>query len=171
MQIRRISPILALAVVAGLAAGCSGDGGKEPGKTGQGTTASAAPAAGEVQASKGALSVSGAWVREPANPKVAAAYLEITNTGEADELQSVFTESAHRIELHTVKAENGAETMSKVDSIPVPANGKAVLKPGGYHIMLLDVPRPLKAGGKVRLALSFTKGGVLVVDAPIKTGA
>ena len=62
----------------------------------------------------------------------------------------------------------GMMQMSPVPNIPVPANGKAELKPGGLHMMLIGLNRELKAGDKVQLTLNFEKAGKVPVTAEVK---
>ena len=58
--------------------------------------------------------------------------------------------------------------MSPVPNIPVPANGKVELKPGGFHLMLIGLTRPLKIGDKVQLTLNFEKAGKIPVTAEVQ---
>ena len=59
--------------------------------------------------------------------------------------------------------------MVQIDSIEVPAEGSVSLKPGGLHIMLMDVKKPMKAGDKVNLTLKFSDGRIVeVIDIPVK---
>jgi hypothetical protein len=64
----------------------------------------------------------------------------------------------------------GAMTMKPVDAVELPA-GKAVkLEPGGYHIMLLDLVKPLEVGEKIELTLTFDKAGEKTVTAQVREG-
>ncbi len=115
------------------------------------------------------LTISDAWVRPPAvADQPGAAYLVIQNNGAADKLLAVTSEVAQRIELHESAMANGMMSMSPVPSIEVPANGRAELKPGGFHMMLLGLTRPLKVGDKVPLTLNFEKAGKVPVTADVK---
>ena len=59
------------------------------------------------------------------------------------------------VEVHEMKMEGGMMKMNAVDRLALPA-GKAVdLKPGGYHVMLMDLVAPLKEGDMVPLQLTF----------------
>ena len=51
---------------------------------------------------------------------------------------------------------------------PVPANGTVELKPGGFHIMLMNLTEPLEAGDSVELELTFEKAGTVKVTAPVQ---
>jgi copper(I)-binding protein len=98
-----------------------------------------------------------------------AAYLTIVNKGsEADQLVSANSDVAKAIELHNVKMENNVMKMFQVPAIDVPANGKAELKPGGFHVMLIGLTRDLKVGEKVKLTLNFQKAGSVTLEAEVR---
>jgi len=115
------------------------------------------------------LTVSDAWVRSPITPdQPGAAYLVIQNNGAADKLLSVTSDVAQTIELHESMMSGNMMSMSPVPNIEVPANGKAELKPGGFHMMLMGLTRPLKVGDKVQLTLNFEKAGKIPVTADVR---
>ncbi len=116
------------------------------------------------------ITVSDAWVRNPViADEPGAAYLVIQNNGAAvDKLLSVESDIARTIELHQSMESGGMMQMSPVPNIPVPANGKVELKPGGFHMMLMGLTRPLKIGDKVQLTLNFEKAGKIPVTAEVK---
>ena len=98
-----------------------------------------------------------------------AAYLTVMNSsGKADRLMSASGVVARKIGLHTHIHENGIMKMRPVAAIEIPANGKAVLKPGGFHIMIMGVKKPLKIGGKFTLTLHFERAGPVQVTFPVK---
>jgi copper(I)-binding protein len=55
----------------------------------------------------------------------------------------------------TTMSGGGMMQMREVDAIEVPAGGSVELKPGGYHIMLLELAEPLVEGESVALTLRF----------------
>ncbi len=115
------------------------------------------------------ITVSDAWVRNPViADQPGAAYLVIQNNGAADTLLSVTSDVAQTIELHQSMESGGMMQMSPVSNIEVPANGKMELKPGGFHMMLINLTRPLKTGDKVQLTLNFEKAGRIPVMAEVK---
>ena len=118
----------------------------------------------------GGITVSDAWARpSPMMERAGAAYLVLRNNGAADDkLLSVESDVAKTIELHETKESNGMMAMSPVPNVPVPAYGKAELKPGGYHVMLIGLTRELKVGDKVQLTLNFEKAGKIPVTAEVK---
>jgi copper(I)-binding protein len=98
-----------------------------------------------------------------------AVYVTLTNSGsQADALVSASSNAAQTVELHEVKNDGGVMKMRPVKSILVPAKGKIELKPGGYHIMLLDLKHDLKAGEKVPVTLKFEHGGEVQVEAAVR---
>ena len=58
--------------------------------------------------------------------------------------------------------------MREVKSIDIKANGQAELKPGGYHIMLINIRQALKEGDAVPIALSFDDGSKQQIEAPVR---
>jgi len=118
----------------------------------------------------GGITVSDAWARpSPMMERAGAAYLVIQNNGAAeDRLLSVESDIAKTIELHATQESGGMLQMSPVPNIPVPANGRTELKPGGLHVMLIGLNRELKAGDKVQLTLNFEKAGKVPVTAEVK---
>ncbi|MBK7329583.1 MAG: copper chaperone PCu(A)C [Dehalococcoidia bacterium] len=52
----------------------------------------------------------------------------------------------------------------------MPANGELTLKPGGYHVMLMDLKGELKEGDTVELELEFAKAGKVKLTLPVKPG-
>ena len=99
--------------------------------------------------------------------RAGAAYMVIRNSGTTDDaLVAVTTPAATVVELHeTVPTASGEMMMQPVVSIPVPAGGMAELKPGGYHMMLIDLVAPLVEGTTIELTLTFQGGTVLTVPA------
>jgi copper(I)-binding protein len=62
----------------------------------------------------------------------------------------------------------GAMTMKPVDGIDLPAGEPVQLKPGGYHVMLLDLAQPLEAGQQIEVTLTFEKAGKQTVTAEVR---
>ncbi len=59
-------------------------------------------------------------------------------------------------------------TMQPVDSVPVPAGETVELKPGGYHVMLLDVQKELVPGDTIEVTLTFELAGEVTVTAEVR---
>jgi copper(I)-binding protein len=122
----------------------------------------------------GGIKTSDAWART--SPMVAgagAAYMVIENTG------SVAMESVAPMESTGMGAESPMASggtapggsmmgMQKMDRLEIPAGGSVELKPGSYHIMLIDLTRELKAGEKIDITLKFEKAGDVKVTAEVR---
>ncbi len=132
-----------------------------------------------------ALTVRDAWVRATAPQddgadgmdegragSVTGAFMVIENPGdEAEYLVSVTVDESitTTVELHeTTLDENDVMRMRPVEQIEVPAEGRAELQPGGYHIMLIDVQRALNPGDTVTLTLDFASGETITVEAAVR---
>ncbi len=185
-RLRRVGASFVAAAAIGALAGCTGDAGDAGEGAGADTGAEAAveagagaaAGAGAVVAETGGLAAVGPWVRAAivpegsdapdAPPVNSAAYLVLRNAGEADDaIVAVETDVAETVELHTVTMAEGVMRMRQVESIPVPAAGEAVLEPGGYHVMLIGITRPLEEGDTVPLTLRLESGAVLELSAPV----
>ena len=59
------------------------------------------------------------------------------------------------VEIHEMKMEKDVMKMAAIPSLSVPAGGAVELKPGGYHLMLMDLKSPLAAQSKIPLTLTF----------------
>lgn len=103
------------------------------------------------------LAIDGAWVRAtPPNRDVTAAYLVVKNPSDRPRvLLSVETPAAEYTELHTMRQVDDMMEMEKIERLLVPAQGEAVLRPGGNHIMLFGLKNPLAEGDSVSLTLRF----------------
>ncbi|MFZ5918764.1 MAG: copper chaperone PCu(A)C [Chloroflexota bacterium] len=115
------------------------------------------------------IEIEGAWARP--SPKMAgagAAYMILKNSGsEADKLVSASTTASKVVELHeSFMDENNVMKMRPVEggAIEVPAGGSVELKPGGLHIMLIDLIEPLQSGQTVPLTLEFEKSGEIDIE-------
>ena len=121
------------------------------------------------QAHSGDIVVSEAWSRAtPGGARNGAAFMQITSKSTGDKLLKAKSDVAERVELHTHIHEQGVMRMRRVDAIEVPAGKTVMLQPGGYHVMLMDLKRPLDAGDKVDLTLVFEKAGEVAVTATVE---
>jgi len=119
------------------------------------------------------LYVRDAWTREsPMVDLAGAAYLVIHNdTDDDDALIGASSPVAEVVEIHQSSMDDeGVMSMSRVDEIPIPAHGDAVLEPGGYHIMLINLLKPLTAGMDVEITLEFLNAGSQTITAAVGTG-
>lgn len=121
------------------------------------------------------VSAEGAWVRASVpGQKATGAFMRLTAT-EAVRLVGVASPVAGVAEVHEMKMEGDVMKMRAVPGLDLPA-GKAVeLKPGGYHVMLMDLKQPLEKGVQVPMTLVFKNAqGVeskLDMQAPVSAAA
>ena len=112
------------------------------------------------------VTISDSWVRPTvAGQKATGAFMKIT-AKENSKLLGVSSPVAGVAEVHEMKMEKDVMKMAAIPSLDLPA-GKAVeLKPGSYHIMLMDLKSPVEKGAKLPLTLNFqdAKGGKFQVD-------
>ena len=134
------------------------------------------------------ITVSGQWARtSPDATDMGAAYLTI-NSDTDDSLVGAMVDSsvAAMAQIHEmVPVDNGmstgstmagspsttmdssAMTMKEVDQIDIVAGTALELKPGGYHVMLMKLVKPLLTGETFKVTLTFAKAGAVVVDVPV----
>jgi periplasmic copper chaperone A len=106
------------------------------------------------------VAVDGAWARASiAGQKTTAAYMKLTSIADTALIDAA-SPLAKIVEIHEMKQDGAMMKMSAVDRVPLPAGKPVELKPGGYHVMLFDLARPLKQGETLPLTLTFQdKGG------------
>jgi copper(I)-binding protein len=114
------------------------------------------------------VSVEGAWARATVPGQTgSAAYFTIRNAGGADKLLSVTTPSADA-SLHSTSMDNGVMRMRPVQALDVPAKSAVELRPGGTHVMLMELKQPLQAGAMLELDLTFERSGERKVTADVR---
>lgn len=142
--------------------------------------------------SEAGVEIAGAWARtSPMEVTLGAAYMTVTSAVD-DELTDVSVDPsiAASAEIHemvmaemssdttmsmssdttmsmssdtTVMSGSGEMVMQEVDSIAIPAGETVELKPGGYHIMLIDLAAPLEIGQEFDIVLTFANAGDVTV--------
>ena len=113
----------------------------------------------------GTISIGHPWARAtPGAVKNSAAFMVFDNQGTADKLISVTGDIAKDIQIHSMITEAGVMKMREIKSLDIPANGKAELKPGGFHVMLIGLKDGLKEGATFPLKLKFEKAGEVTVQ-------
>lgn len=116
------------------------------------------------------VTVHDAWVRPAIPDQVSGAYMVIENAGGADRLMEITTDAAGAAEVHESKTEGGMTSMQPVQGgLEIPANGKVELRPGSYHVMLMNLKRELKVGDKVTFTLKLQSDTQLTVDAEVRS--
>lgn len=104
------------------------------------------------------LRVTGAYVPAPASPDVAAAYFTVLDSGRTGD---VLTGVASDVSAETMLHRSTGQTMEMVGPVRVPAHGRLVFAPGGYHVMLDKPVRRLRPGDHVTLTLRLDRKSVV----------
>ena len=105
------------------------------------------------------IEVKDAWIRGTVGgQKATGAFMSLTSRTPA-RLVAAASPAAGTAEIHSMKMDGGVMRMFAVDGVELPANQTVKLAPGGYHVMLLDLKRTLKAGERVPLRLTFERAG------------
>lgn len=112
------------------------------------------------------------WARATvAGQQASGAFMTLTSPRDA-RLVAVRSPSAGVVEVHEMALENNVMRMRAIPSLPLPAGKAVVLRPGGYHVMLMDLKAPLQAGDHVSLTLTIEgadgKREEVEVQAPIR---
>tara|TARA_B100000678_G_scaffold211280_2_gene178865 strand:+ start:699 stop:1214 length:516 start_codon:yes stop_codon:yes gene_type:complete len=121
----------------------------------------------EAEAATSEIAITAPWSRETAEGQDAGgAFMTIANTGSgADRLTGGSTPVAGEVQVHTVDMTDGVMRMRQLeDGLEVPAGGSVTLKPGSFHIMLMQLTQPLEQGEAVPLTLTFEKAGPVEVE-------
>lgn len=111
------------------------------------------------QAEQGWVRVDHAWARPAMAGHNGVVYLNITEHRQADRLVAVSSPVARQAELHETIDDHGVMKMRRVAALPLRPGQTVMLRPGGYHIMLLDLKHQLSPGDSVPVTLTFEKGG------------
>ena len=117
----------------------------------------------------GQLKIENPYARATApGQKAAGGFMKIENKGAADQLIAASSPVAGEMQLHTMAMDGNVMRMREVKAIDVPANGSVELKPGGLHLMFMDIKTPLKAGEAVPVKLKFQKAGEVEIKVPVR---
>jgi copper(I)-binding protein len=119
---------------------------------------------------KGDIQIRHPWSRATApGAKVGAGYLEVRNNGaQPDRLLSASTAAAKRVELHVTQRDGEVMRMREVRTLEIPARERFTLRPGGAHMMLVDLAQPLKKGDRFKMTLRFERAGEIEVEVEVQ---
>ncbi len=105
----------------------------------------------------------------PPGATVGAGYLEIrNNSGTTDHLVSAVSPIAERVELHVTMRKGEVMKMREAQRLDVPARQRLALRPGGPHLMLVGLKKPLAKGDRVPLTLRFERAGELTIELEVQ---
>ena len=119
---------------------------------------------------KGEIQVRHPWSRAtPPGAKVGVAYMEIRNSGsQPDRLVAISTKVAQRVEMHVTERAGEVMKMRQVKAFDIPARESYALRPGGSHLMLVDLAQPLKKGERFTMTLRFERAGEVPIELEVQ---
>jgi copper(I)-binding protein len=115
----------------------------------------------------GAITIEAPWSRAtPGGAKVAGGYMKITNTGNTpDRLVGGSAAFAAGFEIHEMTMTDGVMRMRELaKGLEIAPRATVELKPGGYHVMFVELKSGLKQGQTVKGTLVFEKAGTVAVE-------
>ena len=117
-----------------------------------------------------ALNVTDAWARPASTGGTSAIYFNIDNPGNtADALLSAEAGVSQMVELHmSSMGEGGVMTMQEQERVEVPAGTLVEFKPGGLHVMLINLTEDLSPDDTFQVTLTFENAGRMTVDVPVR---
>lgn len=120
----------------------------------------------------GSLEIEQPWTRAtPPTAKAGGGFVTITNKGTtADRLVAARSAASDKVELHEMKMDGSVMRMRELEKgVEIPAGATVMLKPGGYHIMFMELKAPFAKDAKVPVTLVFEKAGT--IDVPFTVEA
>lgn len=111
------------------------------------------------------VDISNAWARGTVPAQTATGVFMTLHAHTPARLLGVSSPVAATAEVHEMKMEDNVMRMRALDALPLPAMKDVELKPGGYHVMLLGLKKPLQAGESVPLTLRIEQGGKVTEQA------
>jgi periplasmic copper chaperone A len=118
----------------------------------------------------GSLQITQPWARAtPQGADSGAAYMTVTNTGtKPARLSCVSTDAAAKCQIHEMSMDNGVMKMRPVEGgLEIKPGQSVTLKPGGYHVMLVNLKAPLQQGKTVEATLQVDGGSTVQVEFPV----
>jgi periplasmic copper chaperone A len=115
----------------------------------------------------GAIEVDSPWSRAiPKGASVAAGYMTIRNNGATpDRLVSASTPVAGKVEIHEMTMDDGVMKMRPVaGGLEIAPGATVELKPSSFHLMIMNVKRPIEKGKPFAASLTFEKAGTIDVE-------
>jgi len=101
------------------------------------------------------VSITDAWVRGTVPGQMGTGAFMQLNSATDLTLIGVTSPAAKVAQIHEMALDAGVMKMRAIGKLPLPAGRTVELKPGGYHLMLMDLAHPLKAGDSVPVTLTF----------------
>ncbi|GHH51305.1 copper chaperone PCu(A)C [[Pseudomonas] boreopolis] len=116
----------------------------------------------------------GGWIRLPANAAMpmSAGFGRFANACKAQaEVVSASSPAFGDVSLHETTQVDGVSRMREVEALPLPAGGKAELRPGGLHLMLMQAKQPLREGERLPVAFKLRDGREVLGELEVRKAA
>jgi copper(I)-binding protein len=127
---------------------------------------------GKPETKVGSIMIDAAWSRAtPKGSNIGAGFLTITNRSHAPDRLLGGTSSIGRVEIHEMKMNSGVMQMRQLKNLVIPAGGAVELKPGGLHIMFMNLKAPLVEGQAFKTTLNFEKAGAMEAIFHVQPGS
>ena len=101
------------------------------------------------------VTVTEAWARGTVPKQTATGVFMKLKSTENVSLVNAASPAAGIVEVHQMVMSGNVMAMRSIDDIPLPAGKTVELKPGGFHVMLMELVKPLNPGDKVPVTLTF----------------
>jgi copper(I)-binding protein len=115
----------------------------------------------------GPIEVVNPWSRAtPKGATIAAGYATLRNNGAtSDRLIGGSIEAGRRLEIHTLEMDQGVMRMRELKGgLEIKPGQTVELKPGSFHLMFVDLTRPLRKGDRIKGTLVFEQAGKVDLD-------
>jgi len=119
----------------------------------------------------GSLEIGNPWTRAtPPTAPAGGGFLSITNKGTTpDRLIAARSPASSKVEIHEMKMDGNVMRMRELEKgIEIPPGATVELKPGGFHIMFMELKAPFAKDTKVPLTLVFEKAGSIDVELSVQ---
>jgi copper(I)-binding protein len=115
------------------------------------------------------IDIKDAWVRTGAEGLNSALYFKIENNSDRpDTLYKVTSDIAQHIMMHETYKKNDMMGMREIKNIAVKPGSSVEFKPGGYHVMLMELNKDLKEGNEINFTLLFKLSGKINIKAKVE---
>lgn len=118
---------------------------------------------------KPGVEVSHAWIRPADKGMNSALYFEIkNNTDKPDTLYNVSSDAAKMVMIHESFKKDGLMGMRHIKYLVIKAHSSVNFKPGGYHVMFIQLKKRIKEGAFIQASLHLRNAGIIKIKAPVK---
>jgi hypothetical protein len=121
---------------------------------------------------EGGIEIQNAWARPATQGGNGAVYFLIRNqSSNADEITGAASDAAETAELHKSMMVGDVMQMQKQESVPLEARAEVEFKPGGLHIMLINLKQDLQVNDEIEVVLHFKNSDDITLKVPVKDKA